>query len=524
MRLASAAFEPLLTWLTIRGSRLSQRVDLLLLGSGLRDLRTNSGAGAARVANVGTVKTAVGATAVQISWVSRRGSRAVAHLLADDDGTHLARFGWPSFVGPGCDDVVMSLTASPPAAVSPAERVEGLFEELAELAGQRNAIDGRIVEIVAEVDRDELWGATGARSVAALVAWKIGSSSANAHTIATVAHRLEEFPRCAAGMREGRLSLDQVGVIAARAGQGSDEHYAELARCATVNQLRTAVKLEPRPEPDPRPDRPGPQASINKTSDEEFICWRIKLPHAEAAKFDAALASHRDALIAEWKRDHGNGDGACDQASPLPGTVEAFMGLVEAGWDAEAARRPHGHHTTVVVHVDVEQRAAALHLGPLLSDADRRYLTCDATCEVWFERDGQVIGAGRATRLINRRLRRALERRHPTCAVPGCGATRGLHAHHIRHWEDGGPTELANLVLVCPYHHRLHHRGVITITGPADDLIVTDSAGRELNPGSLARPPTKPAPAVAPCPGPTGERADWWWYEPFQPQPPPTNN
>jgi len=97
----------------------------------------------------------------------------------------------------------MSLTASPSASVSPAERVEVLFEELAELAGQRNAIDGRIVEIVAELDRDELCGATGARSVAALVAWKLGSSSANAHTIATVAGRLAEFPRCAAGMREG---------------------------------------------------------------------------------------------------------------------------------------------------------------------------------------------------------------------------------------------------------------------------------------------------------------------------------
>ena len=143
------------------------------------------------------------------------------------------------------------------------------------------------------------------------------------------------------------------------------------------------------------------------------------------------------------------------------------MRLVEAGWDAEAARRPHGQHTTVVVHVDVEQRAAALHLGPLLTDAERRYLTCDATCEVWFERHGEAIGAGRTTRLINRRLRRALEHRDRMCAVPGCGATRGLHAHHIRHWEDGGPTELANLVLLCPYHHRLHHRGVITITGPA---------------------------------------------------------
>jgi hypothetical protein len=407
------------------------------------------------------------------------------------------------------------------AALRPDLRLEGLFEELAELAGQRNAIDGRIVEIVAEMDRDELCGATGARSIPALVAWKLGSSSANAHTIATVARRLEEFPRCAAGMREGRLSLDQVGVIAARAGQGSDEHYAELARSATVNQLRTAVKLEPRPEPDPWPET---ERSITKTTNEQGSCYRITLPHLDAAKFDAALASHRDALINEWKRDHGDGDPASDQRPPLPTTGEAFMRLVEASWDAEAVRRPHGQHTTVVAHVDVEARAAALHLGPLLTEAERQYLTCDATCEVWFERNGQVIGAGRATRIINRRLRRALEHRHPTCAVPGCGATRGLHAHHLRHWEDGGITELFNLVLVYAYHHRLHHRGVITITGPADDLVVTDSCGRHLSAASLARPPNRPPPAVPPWPGPTGERADWWWYEPFQPQPPPTNN
>src|SRR4051794_12666404 len=287
-----------------------------------------------------------------------------------------------------------SIASADAVAVSPKERLEVLFEELAELAGQRNAIDGRIVDIVAEIERDELCGMTGARSVAALVAWRLGASSANAHTITAIAGRVEEFPRCAAGLREGRLSLDQVGVIAARAGAGSDEHYAQLAAVATVNQLRTAVNLEPRPEPEPRPH---PQASITKTSDEQYSCWRIRLPHLDAAKFDAALAAHREALFAEWTHDRANGDGASDVAPPVPGTMEAFMRLVETGWDTEAARRPHGQHTTVVVHVDAAQRAAALHLGPLLSDAERRYLTCDATCEVWFQRDGQLIGAGRTT-------------------------------------------------------------------------------------------------------------------------------
>ncbi|MBB2989889.1 hypothetical protein FHR72_001352 [Mycolicibacterium iranicum] len=411
----------------------------------------------------------------------------------------------------------MSSTATPLAA-RPAERLEVLFEEIAEITGQRNAIDARLVEIVAEIERDQLCGMTGARSVEALVAWKAGTTPRNAQTVVAVARRLEEFPRCAEVMREGRLSLDQVGVIAERAADGSDAHYAQFAASATVSQLRTAVKLEPRPNPDPRPER---KRSLSKTGDEESTTWRITLPHDEAAVFHAALQSHHDALVARWKAEHADCPGnAGEEVPPFPTAVDGFLSLVTAGWDAEVARRPHGQRTTVVVHVDVEKKVAAYHLGPLLSDAERQLQLCDATCEVWFERRGEVIGSGRETRTISRRLRRALEHRDRCCVVPGCGATRGLHAHHIRHWEDGGPTELWNLVLVCPYHHRLHHRGGITIAGTAHDLRVTDSDDDPLPPGPLARPPTTAPPAVAPCPGPTGERADWWWYEPFRPPPP----
>ncbi len=259
-----------------------------------------------------------------------------------------------------------------------------LFDEMAELCGQRNAIDGRMVEIVAEIDRDELCGMTGARSLPALVAWKTGVRRPTRTRSATVARRLEEFPRCAAGLREGRLSLDQVGVIAARAGAGSDEHYAELAAgghghpAAHRDQAGTAPRSRaPARTRAPRSPRPAPSSAAS---------WRITLPHLEAAKFDAALASHRDALIAHGSAITATASGRPDQRPPFPTTVDAFMRLVEAGWDAEAARRPHGQHTTVVVHLDVDKRTAALHLGPLLCDADRRYLTCDATCEVWFER------------------------------------------------------------------------------------------------------------------------------------------
>lgn len=44
-----------------------------------------------------------------------------------------------------------SNASSSAVAVRPMGRLEVLFEELAELAGQRNPIDGRIVEIAAEI-------------------------------------------------------------------------------------------------------------------------------------------------------------------------------------------------------------------------------------------------------------------------------------------------------------------------------------------------------------------------------------
>ncbi|MCF6391762.1 13E12 repeat family protein, partial [Mycobacterium sp. MBM] len=151
-------------------------------------------------------------------------------------------------------------------------------------------------------------------------------------------------------LREGRVSLDQVGVIAERGGPGCDEHYAELVQVATVTQLRTAVKQEPRPEPDAKPE---PTRRITKTEGVDSTTWRITLPKVEAAKFEAAHQSHRDALIADWKRDHDPhdaidpqdgdrhdvdaSDGTSGQAPPFPDGVDAFMSLIEAGWDAEVA-------------------------------------------------------------------------------------------------------------------------------------------------------------------------------------------
>lgn len=405
----------------------------------------------------------------------------------------------------------------------PAGRLEELLERLAVLQGQRNAIDAELVDVVAELDRDDLWGYAGARSLEACVAWKTGSSPANARVLASAARGLETFPRCARLFRDGVLSLDQLATIADRAPRGTDDHYAELAPHATVSQLRMATRLA-RQNDDPRDDaaeeRRPPERSVHRLPvDDEHAQWRILLPHVDDAVFEAALASHLDALVAQWRRDHDAPDAAAGTGSvpPFPTLADAFLRLIEHGWDADATVRPHGHRTTVVLHVDVESKVTDLHLGPALSEAERRFLSCDSLVQVWFERDGIPIGVGRETKTVPRRLRRALERRHVTCAVPGCGATRGLHAHHLVHWEDGGATDLDNLALVCPPHHRLHHRGIITIRGPGHAPTVLDATGRVMTGGADPRPPGTARPAADAYDGPSGERAHWRWYDPPRP-------
>ena len=43
---------------------------------------------------------------------------------------------------------------------------------------------------------------------------------------------------------------------------------------------------------------------------------------------------------------------------------------------------------------------------------------------------------------------------------------RFVDAHHVVPWEDAGPTDMDNLLLLCPAHHRLFHEGAYRIDAP----------------------------------------------------------
>ncbi len=95
----------------------------------------------------------------------------------------------------------------------------------------------------------------------------------------------------------------------------------------------------------------------------------------------------------------------------------------------------------------------------------------------------------------------------------GCGRTKWLQCHHIVHWEDGGPTDTANLVALCSPHHRLHHRGRLGIEGDADDpdgLVFTDHRGRRLTGVGRPAPPGQVR-LAGHWVHPSGERLESHW-------------
>jgi hypothetical protein len=72
----------------------------------------------------------------------------------------------------------------------------------------------------------------------------------------------------------------------------------------------------------------------------------------------------------------------------------------------------------------------------------------------------QPLDLGRTTRVITPSQRLALAVRDGGCVFPDCDRPLAwCEGHHVWHWLDGGPTDLANLVLLCRAHHRAVHEG-----------------------------------------------------------------
>ncbi len=103
-------------------------------------------------------------------------------------------------------------------------------------------------------------------------------------------------------------------------------------------------------------------------------------------------------------------------------------------------------------HPDGRPATRAFLAALLCSGFIRRIVVDPAT--------GQTLDIGRAQRRFTARQFRALAIRDGGCAFPGCDRPpKWCDAHHLKPWEDGGPTDLDNGCLLCRRHHTLVHHG-----------------------------------------------------------------
>jgi hypothetical protein len=129
---------------------------------------------------------------------------------------------------------------------------------------------------------------------------------------------------------------------------------------------------------------------------------------------------------------------------------------------------PHARAEVSVV-IDLHTLRSGLHEHSIVRTGHEaelpletiRRMACEAEIiPVVLNSKGVVIDIGRASRLATRYQRKAIEAMYSHCAIPDCKVPIAqCQPHHIAYWRDDGPTDMNNLVPLCPQHHRNVHEG-----------------------------------------------------------------
>ncbi len=197
-----------------------------------------------------------------------------------------------------------------------------------------------------------------------------------------------------------------------------------------------------------------------------------RLPDAQADLWRNILNSitspRHERAVTTAATDTGMGNGSSDDDRPHPPSYPQRLGraLMELIEHLPVDRLPqHGTNPcTLMITMTLDQLRsglgeALLDTGTPMSPSQCRRLACNANLiPVVLGSDSAILDLGLTRRLFDRYQRLALALRDGGCIWPGCERTPAwCEAHHITFWTDGGPTDLANGCLLCPYHHHLIH-------------------------------------------------------------------
>ena len=391
--------------------------------------------------------------------------------------------------------------------------LEDLEAEITQVWGHINAATAHFLALLAEFDRREGWAQHGVANCAHWLSWQCGIGAVAAREKVRTARALEALPKIQAAFGEGRLSYSKVRALTRVAAAETEEDLLHIALNGTAAHVERTVRGFRRVVRDLERD----EAEV--IQERRYLdCRRdsdgsVRLDARLAPEVGEMLLKALEAAHAELEaRDGDNENGASADVSaetpvqpvarPVSGAVSAetsatpsarWRHLCRAPDDVSAetparsvsqrradalehilgrflARKCSGSAAgahEVVVHIahdalcDVpESSGAEFDNGRSVAVETARRLGCDgALVGVVEGAKGEPLAVGRRARAVPPAVRRALRVRDGGCRFPGCDRSRFTHAHHIKHWADGGETSLDNLVTLCSFHHRQVHEG-----------------------------------------------------------------
>ena len=328
------------------------------------------------------------------------------------------------------------------------------------------------VRAIRDYDRSCTWQADGHVSTAAALRAKCRMPHGVARRTVDLGRKLEELSLVADAFAAGEISRHHAEAIAAGYTPERAAAFAEVepelvtvARLAPPGKLRDTIKgMTDALDGDGGASEDLAEYAKNHLTFDATFNRRFE-PHGT---FDAEsgeiIATALDAEIEALKLKD-------DTRSRPQLRAEAFTSICRwylAEHDGVSERRRNQTRVSVVVDLAAltgadtvllaDVRAEAAHAGRL-SRATLQRLACDAKISrVLTDGTSQILDVGRSTRNVSTAQWNALVARDRHCTAPGCTMPPGFcEAHHIWYWSLGGPTDLANLRLLCWHHHRLEH-------------------------------------------------------------------
>ncbi|GAA1435192.1 hypothetical protein GCM10009641_30710 [Mycobacterium cookii] len=377
------------------------------------------------------------------------------------------------------------------------------------------AAEAQLVELRLRVlaDAGDLADATGAKDTAGWLAHQTRTRFSDARAdmgLATVLDR--ERPVLAAGMREGAVTLAQAHVIrraldALPAAVDTDtvtRAEAHLVGCAGEFGPKELGRIGRRVldviAPEIAEAAEAARLADLETAAAERTRMTMRRQGDGTTRISALVPDAVATRLATYLEAFANpraqrGENAEDAQTSDPFTRlpyprrmgEAFARFLET---VDPSRLPvhGGDATTVIVTIPLDSLRAELATADLIGaglvpgddlTGDRitasqaRRLACTAKIlPAVLDGTSLPVDLGRAKRLFTPAQRKALLIRDHACRAEGCDVPGSwCDAHHLDPWHTGGPTDLANAVLLCPHHHhRVHDTGYRTDRLPNGDL------------------------------------------------------